>query len=69
MSKKNKSYDMSGGKEEVGGGSPVDQDESNPEGGEVTVTGLKKTGENKVDLPENNTQVSIIPFVASVRVY
>ena len=46
MSKKNKSYNMAtGGQDEVGGGSPVDENGSTPAGGEVTVTGLKKTGE------------------------
>ena len=55
LSKKNKSYDMSGGQEEVGGGSPVDGDKSSPEG-EVTVTGLKKTGEDTV-IPPSPTQV------------
>ena len=56
MSKKNKSYNMtSGGQDEIGGGSPVDENGSGTAGGEVTVTGLKKTADPTVE----KAQVSI----------
>lgn len=64
LSKKNKSYNMAtGGQDEVGGGSPVDENGSSPAGGEVTVTGLKKTP----DAPAaENAQVSQLYCVSSL---